>query len=413
MKNGIILLKLSLFINIFMVFFGNYITNLFYFQIFGTICIVLLYTITRKRIEINKSTFLWIIYFLIISINLLFSFNKNVSFTFWQMILSLIIIKICYENFNIDWKKIFINTTYLFSFIHLFFTILQFMIPNLVMNINSYLLSPINYSMNLSLLKLGAYAGITAQTAINAFYISIFIIITFSNILLNNEKKIKNLFLLFLGLFGLLITAKRGFILFVIIIMFILYLVVTLKNRKQIIKYIFVFLSIVIIINMIITKIPEARAVFNKMEQLENSGDISNGREILWSKTMNIFNHNKIFGIGLGTIKYQIGEYSHNVYLQLLAETGIIGFSTYLLAIIYSFICTVKNIKNPLIFKTKEYYYSIISLSFQVLYLLYSFTGNPYYNPIFIVMYFISLAMNNVVINDKYSQHKKAKECKI
>lgn len=394
-------LKLSIFINVFMVFFGNYITNLYYFQIASCICIIFYYVLARKKISINKTSFLWIVFIIACVISLINSKSIVSSLEIISLITMAVIIKILYENVDIDWKDKCINIMYFFSLIHLVFTILQLILPTFIQSINSLILSPTNQAMNINLLNRGGYAGITGQTSLNAFYISIFILITVCRILLKKGNIIINFTLLFLGILGLFLTAKRGFLLFVISIMAIIYLYISFKDKKHTIINITILLMSILLINIVITKIPEAKAVFDKIEVLEDYGDLSNGRNFLWSGSMDLFKKSKIFGVGIGTVSTYLGDYTHNVYIQLLAETGIIGCISYAIALIGSLYITLKQLRNKKYLKSKNYYYSSISLCLQLLFILYSFTGNPLYGQIFLVPYFIGASMNSRTLKEE------------
>lgn len=50
-----------------------------------------------------------------------------------------------------------------------------------------------------------------------------------------------------------------------------------------------------------------------------------NGRFALWAKSLKTWESSPIFGHGLGGMYRLIGKASHNTYLQLLSETGLIG----------------------------------------------------------------------------------------
>jgi len=68
--------------------------------------------------------------------------------------------------------------------------------------------------------------------------------------------------------------------------------------------------------------------------------DFYTGRDILYRVTLDIFNENQLFGIGLNNsyaaIKERTGEAvrPHNFYLQLLVEAGIFGMAFYLVFIL-------------------------------------------------------------------------------
>jgi putative inorganic carbon (hco3(-)) transporter len=99
--------------------------------------------------------------------------------------------------------------------------------------------------------------------------------------------------------------------------------------------------------------------------QLESGGTESGKiRLIVWKGAIEIFKHYPIFGSGVETFAYSYYKYrpvehnlvsewdflynkAHNEYLNYLATTGVIGFSTYLL-LITTFVvwCILRSIKN-------------------------------------------------------------------
>jgi len=52
---------------------------------------------------------------------------------------------------------------------------------------------------------------------------------------------------------------------------------------------------------------------------------VDENRRELWTKAMNAFSDSPIWGHGLGSIWWTVGYYSHNIFTDLLAETGVIG----------------------------------------------------------------------------------------
>lgn len=49
------------------------------------------------------------------------------------------------------------------------------------------------------------------------------------------------------------------------------------------------------------------------------------GRMALASKAISAFRERPIFGNGIGSVFYLLGNYSHNMFTDILAETGMIG----------------------------------------------------------------------------------------
>ena len=108
----------------------------------------------------------------------------------------------------------------------------------------------------------------------------------------------------------------------------------------------------------------------------EEAVAFSSGRVIAWHETLKLFFNNPLFGIGLGNFpgqeiivnpKYHdIWYASHNVYLQLLAELGIIGLGTYII----SFVLIAKGIihkGNPASLRID---YKLITISISILFII-------------------------------------------
>lgn len=392
------LLKISIIINIILIFFGSYIANLYIIQAVALAVAIL--SCDLSKIKIKKDTIIWLIFGIILIGSIAISMDIQSSIEVTALIIMGIIIKIIYEN-NKDgekWTIFFVNSLLLASGIHVFATILQLIFPNLINQINSVLLVQSNLDMNQQLYESGGYAGITGQTSINAFYISIFIGITFCRVLLNKEYKKTNLILFVIGMVALFLTGKRGMLLYVIFsIIFISFYLIN-KDKKNNLKYLLMLAIIILVAYIVLLNIPEAQNILEKMQLLEENGDVLNGRDVLWNKSMNIFKDNKILGIGIGTVQNLIGDYSHNVYIQLLAETGIIGFSVYCVAIIISFMQTIKKMKQVLKIDDKSKKEILaVSLFIQIIYICYSFSGNPLYGQMFFVPYMIAIAIANFI----------------
>jgi len=78
---------------------------------------------------------------------------------------------------------------------------------------------------------------------------------------------------------------------------------------------------------------------------LEGEGDGSTRARLFFIKeAVNIFLANPFFGIGLDGFRYSVSQmtYSHSNYLELLANTGLFGFSIYYFLPIYLWIKSLR-----------------------------------------------------------------------
>ena len=114
----------------------------------------------------------------------------------------------------------------------------------------------------------------------------------------------------------------------------------------------------------------------------------------MWALALDLFRKHPVMGIGWGGYKqvYAVELYqdwqsagakylnSHNTYLQLLCETGVVGFLIYIWAALGTLITTSKALRHRRsmeAWRRKALYVSVVS---QVFVLLYNFTGNTLYD---------------------------------
>lgn len=104
---------------------------------------------------------------------------------------------------------------------------LQAIVPSFVYEFNKIHLSPEKFAMFYDFFRSGYLVGFSFQTAVVAFYCSIFIGINTSYFLCfkNENSKLKNIFLLagsFLALIIIFFTSKRSFIIYALFLIFFL-----------------------------------------------------------------------------------------------------------------------------------------------------------------------------------------------
>jgi hypothetical protein len=93
-------------------------------------------------------------------------------------------------------------------------------------------------------------------------------------------------------------------------------------------------------------------------------------------------------GNGINTIDLLFGDCTHNIYIQLLAELGILGYWVVVFWFIGNLIDSIKN------YLSNKNVYNILSLFFQLLFLLYGLTGNPFYSSSFLWLYLLGIFLS-------------------
>lgn len=375
-----------------LVFFGYIFTNLYFLQML--LIIFALIGISTKGSILLKANYLWIIFLYLIFITMFFSDEIINSLKFIFMFFGVLITKIYMED-EVDWQNKFINLMLIGSSVHVLATLLQFVSPNIIENINILILSEPAMQINLQLLNVNSYAGITNQTGINSFYISIYIAVMVSMLVSKKAKKTILLFLIGIGILALLLTVKRSQI--IINLISFLFVLVIFKNKD--IKTNLFYVSLPIIIGLIgyffISKIPGAGEFINKFTTLSSESDLTNGRDALWRGTLKLFYENPVLGIGINNVQIHFEDMTHNIYIQLMAETGILGFMTFVILVFGTFIFSVLLIyksKDDAIFE-KNKPILVFGIYMQLYFLLYGFFGNPLYGVVFFTMYAQSVAI--------------------
>ncbi|GAB2538000.1 O-antigen ligase family protein [Gracilibacillus alcaliphilus] len=278
------------------------------------------------------------------------------------------------------------------------------------------------------LMAQGYYTGFTSQVAYSAGYIINGIGLMFCIWLVNKNTKNKglNVILFFLLVFALLLTQKRAHLLFTFISIVIVYLQFSthyIEKFKKSINLIIigVISSLVIIPLLLLTSVGETLFFRLSMtiQNLSLDQDISSGRLDLWHLAWQLFLNNPLLGVGwgnfsshvVGTVTVETEMQTHNIYLQILSETGI--FSA-LVIFLPMFITYIKTFKFARIISLKQNSFSIeakigilYSLFCQTFFLLYGLTGNPIYDFSYFSIYLISVGLFYSILSKNINQKER------
>lgn len=257
-------------------------------------------------------------------------------------------------------------------------------------------------------LRHGMYMGFTSQTVVTAVYLIMALGLTYS--FWQSEKFTwrKTVYILIITI-SLLLTGKRGPVLFMCVAFVCTGYMFEQKGRKviKILKY--VMITLVLFVFLYFLVLPFLGDTGNSLSRLfgtlfgNDDVDISNGRFVLYELAWKLFKSNPFLGIGWGNfnkmaaVLLNFDGHAHNMYLQLLCETGIIGFTVFITALASVLIMSIKLIAklNKGEFKTQKYLKASLKFSFfiQTFFIFYSMTGNPLYDYNFIMLYFFGSAI--------------------
>lgn len=355
---------------------------------------------------INRNIFLWIV--LMIGITLINGYylkNPNIyTVNFVPYLTFICALVLCWVGeMRIDWVDIYLKGALVAYCIYAGVTVITRFLPSLYINHIAPILAGSNSQSLVAFYKSGCMAGLTLHYSINGMLITVGVLIIYSKILL--YKKTKKDYLIFgVMILALLFTGKRGHLIFALLSMLVVYFINSGKKIGT--RWWKILRAIVLIIfaGIIIYKyVPAARVVFDRIVEMFESDDITNNRTRWWNVAITYFKQNILFGIGWGNFAGLCarveGYYAHchNVYLQLLCETGIVGFTIYISWMVKCLHCAFKNFiyaRDIKMQDEKDYYFMGFSLGYQIFFLLYCFTGNPLYDEEMFIPYFISCAIS-------------------
>lgn len=263
----------------------------------------------------------------------------------------------------------------------------------------------------------GFHSGLSDHYSLNGTYCGVTTIILGAQIIANKamkrKVKITTISLFFLSFIALLLTSKRAHLLFSVIALVVVYYVINPEKRSnKMFKIALLGVAALLVIAILIETGSPLAATFNRFLE-SDKGDISNGRFIMWLLAIQEFLNHPIIGLGWQGYRYSYaenlfvagnyagGEYlegfklldTHNVYLQVLCETGIIGFAFFLIAILVPLISAFRLAKEFL----RERNICIVrqlafSIGIQVFMLVYCLTGCCI-NDITFLIYMMSVAV--------------------
>lgn len=329
----------------------------------------------------------WFFFLLAGVVSTLLTRSRGGSLRFMYLMIAYFLIRILLDN-EYNWQSLFVKLTYFFSFLCVAATLLSYVLPDVMLKIAELLFEGDILTVYKSLFSRGAYAGITGQTSLNGFFISIFIAFVVGQ-LINGNKKYTTYIMLAFGVIALLMTQKRSFLVANIFSVLVLFWRNAISDSKRS-KRIFRFIVLGAVIFLVFRYSPAAREIMEKFHVLDDAGDTSNGRYELWQLTFDIWKQNPVLGAGAGALANSYGIATHNSYIQVLAEMGIAGFISFISLLLVTLSKSFKKYEfllNSKYISEKDKKNCGISIYIQVLFIVYSFFGNPLHGISFMMPY--------------------------
>lgn len=299
-------------------------------------------------------------------------------------------------TFQNGWNMTAYKAIVLSSFIHVVATFFFLIFPTLWGNYALFVFGA--YPAGTSKGNMGYTAALNGHYSTNGTLIAFAVLGIMASLM--SKKKKTSILLMIIAIVSLLLTTKRAHLLFSIIAFIIVYFIVKWKEGavNSILKTIVILILGYMSIEIAIRYFPVLNNVFERFSTIGTDAE-SITRLLMWNTAFQYFEVNPIIGIGWDAFKYRVVSVipsaanttmnAHNIYIQLLAETGIVGFTAFCCGAFSSIVANAKILfdKGRYEITNEKYGLLVFSEIFQVFFLLYGLSGNFLYD--FSFLYYI------------------------
>lgn len=245
------------------------------------------------------------------------------------------------------------------------------------------------------------FAGFTSQVGYTSFFISLGIgaVFCFKDTIYKKSWP----FLMTIMFSGLLLTGKRAPSVFLLVALLSIYFF-SGYGKDQImrfVKIIGILIAAVILLGVIanVTKIDGIIRIYDAVYEFLTAGLVDDsGRNQLHEQALQFFKENPVFGIGWTNFRVMYSFRSthvHCIYLQLLCETGLVGFGIFVTFFATRLMNTLTLVrKTRLTGDMQEGSWIKFSFFIQLYFLLYGITGNPLYDIEEAIIYFFAIGIS-------------------
>lgn len=266
----------------------------------------------------------------------------------------------------------------------------------------------------------GNMSGLTAHYSTNAIYMALAVILAACSMIVTKEtpgitRKLQMYFLFITASAALLMTGKRGqlvFTVFAVITGYYFYMADKPKGRN--LKMLSILILSLLISYTGYLFVPDIFSSVTRMISKMDSADVTTGRARLWTLAIEYFKNYPLAGIGFKQF-LRITELDvHNIYLQFLCETGIAGTLIYISALFYTLKVSFVNLtlarKYHLYKDREDELFLLFSFMYQIFFLSYGTTGNPFYDLPALFPYMLSMGITLYYRNHTEKTHMEAGE---
>ena len=261
------------------------------------------------------------------------------------------------------------------------------------------------------------FTGFTTNPGFTAGYIIIGLLLYISKSVERNKNRSKHYSLIILFLIiSLIMTGKRGHLLAFVFSSLVLYVVSAPRKDGKLGRLaklsvgLIVLVFLLVIFNEVLGAIPVFGRLYESFYGIIAGEDITNNRSILYGFGLQLFKENPLFGVGwlqyrqlaVGNITLVTTINTHNIYLQMLCETGIIGFlclMVFMISELRRAFTNIEKVKMQDNLRPEWKTALMFSLGYQIFFMIYGISGNPLYDQNYFLMYLLALCIGHVFSN--------------
>lgn len=343
---------------------------------------------------------LWLVFLVYITIE---TFIFGYSSSSKSMLVSLLIFSsVAFVKFGYTYFIRLIKIWNIFNLICASSMVLNVFIPSLMTDILKRFVLDAAQSTLLREVNSGVFSGIYAEKLSAAYGGCIGFVFSYSQYL--RTQKRQDLIVSIIYIIAILLSGKRIAVV-VPVITIILSLRAGRKDKHTEKGSKNILAAIVFSLILMILFVPHVREVILRIVGFlyKTDGDLTGNRvTLLWPAAINMFFNRPIFGSGLNTYNAYLRELyntsasvlanwesnAHNIYLQILAETGIVGGTLCFAFFAYNLSSTIKLYEE--IEDNDKKQLCIISLGLQIVFLFIGMTENTFYATGELLTYFVA-----------------------
>lgn len=253
--------------------------------------------------------------------------------------------------------------------------------------------------------------GVTDHYSTNGMALANASIVIGTMTIVGGKKKRYSIALL-LSVVALFLTGKRAHLLFTFISLVLSIYIYRYYEKQRDLKFAILFIGMLIAVSFAYCFIPQVQDVLSRF------GNTSTDENMLlrfsfWRAAIEAFSEKPLLGVGWFGFRNSVAPtvgytgHCHNVYIQLLCETGILGTSIFMAWFVYSLCLSVRFAlyvaRNKKTIQNGYQILSIYSIAYQIYFLLYCLTGNPLYDAYAYPMYMVACTIGIYYHNKRES----------